>query len=77
MTRLKPAPTRSQSQRCTNSFALASAPLSEPTIPYKLFAQTSFVTPEFADPDCLTDGTVGWLLRFYSGILFPGWLFKR
>lgn len=46
-------------------------------MPYKLFAQTSFFTPEFADPDSLTEGTVGWLLRFHSGILFPGWLFKK
>ena len=35
-------------------------------MPYKLFAQTSFFTPELADPDSLAEGTVGWLLRFYN-----------
>lgn len=46
-------------------------------MPYKLFSQTSFFSPEFADPGCLAEGTVGWLLRLHSSLLFPGWLFGR
>ncbi len=44
-------------------------------MPRKLFAQTSFFSPEFADPGCLEEGSVGWVLRSYPEMIFPAWLF--
>lgn len=44
-------------------------------MPYKSLSQTSFFTPEFADPGCLPEGSVGWVLRVHADILFPVWLF--
>ena len=46
-------------------------------MPYKFFGQTSFFTPEFADPDCLTEGTIGWMLRVFGDVLCPAWLFAK
>lgn len=46
-------------------------------MPHIQLSQTSFFSPEFADPSCLPEGTVGWLLRRYAALLFPVWLFAR
>ena len=46
-------------------------------MPYKPLSQRSFFSPEFADPGCLPEGSVGWVLRTYGEILFPRWLFGR
>ncbi|MCP4499975.1 MAG: transposase [Deltaproteobacteria bacterium] len=37
--------------------------------------QTSFFDAEFVDPECLTKGTMPWLLARSSTTLFPDWLF--
>ena len=44
-------------------------------MPRKVLAQTSFFTPEFADPSCLEPGGLPWLFRAYERELFPVWLF--
>lgn len=46
-------------------------------MPTKEFAQVSFFTPEFADPGCLPEGSVGWLFRKYPEALLPSWLLSR
>lgn len=45
-------------------------------MPYLALSQTSFFTPEFADPQCLPEGSVGWVLRRYAPEIFPRWLFE-
>ena len=46
-------------------------------MPIKSVAQTSFFSPEFADPSCLQPGSEAWLLRHCSATLFPDWLFAQ
>lgn len=46
-------------------------------MPYKPLSQTSFFTPEFADPECLPVGGIGWLFRRRGEAMCPTWLFGR
>lgn len=43
-------------------------------MPVKSLSQSSFFSPEFADPTCVVPGTLVWLLRSHSQMLFPAWL---
>lgn len=72
-----PTPQPEPMKCCTQLHPLARAPRLELQMPYKLRAQVSFFTPEFADPASLTEGAVGWLVRCQSDLLFPSWLFGR
>lgn len=45
-------------------------------MPIKPLVQTSFFTPEFADPSCLERGKLPWLLRELADALTPDWLFS-
>jgi len=44
-------------------------------VPQASFRQRSFLSPEFADPACLVDGELPWLLFHFGHALFPAWLF--
>lgn len=44
-------------------------------MPLRAIAIGSFFAPEFADPACLTPGTVPWLLAKFRSTWFPDWLF--
>jgi hypothetical protein len=44
-------------------------------MPVKSLSQSSFFSPEFADPTCVVPGTLVWLLGSHARWLFPQWLF--
>lgn len=45
-------------------------------MPKRSLAQCSFFDPEFVSPECLTPGTVPWLLARRRSALFPRWLLR-
>ncbi len=45
-----------------------------PLMPRRTLAQSSFFDPEFVSPQCLSVGTVPWLLARRRSALFPDWL---
>lgn len=45
-------------------------------MPTKSLSQVSFFSPTFADPGCITHGSLPWLLREHGSKLWPTWLFR-
>ena len=45
-------------------------------MPHRSLSQSSFFDPEFADPTCVPEGTLPWLLARFGAELMPGWLFE-
>jgi len=43
-------------------------------MPIRSLSQRSFYDPEIAQPYCLEEGTVPWVLARYRSLLFPAWL---
>jgi len=41
----------------------------------KQFAQVSFFSPEFIAPECLAEGSLGWVLAKHGSAVFARWLF--
>lgn len=46
------------------------------SMPARSLSQASFFDPEFADPGCLEQGTVPWVLARHSSTLFPSWILR-